>query len=155
MKDNKVFTSEDVVYEAFKIVEKAFLDKKDKGGNPYVGHLLDVEGIILKSFSFDHRLRTIALLHDLLEDCPEWTEELLREKFSREIVDAVVVLTKKKGQSYSEYIKGVKSNKLAVIVKMADLESNMNITRLTELTEKDLERLKKYHKSFFELKKCL
>lgn len=135
---------------AFEIAKDFFSDKKDRGGNAYIGHILSVSDKV-KHYGLDYRI--VALLHDLLEDCPEhWTEEKLRELFSDEIVDAVVLLTKKENEPYDDYINNIMGNELARVVKLADLEDNMNITRLKKITEKDFERLKKYHNSYFKLK---
>ena len=40
---------------------------------------------------------------------------------------------------------------ISVVVKIADLKDNMDITRLKEITYKDIERLKKYHRTWIEL----
>ena len=56
-----------------------------------------------------------------------------------------------------EYIKdkSIKTNPLAIKVKLNDLRDNMDITRLVHITEKDTERLNKYLKAYQELKVCL
>ncbi|HGQ5368382.1 TPA: GTP pyrophosphokinase [Streptococcus pneumoniae] len=58
--------------------------------------------------------------------------------------EAVDILTKKKGQDYQSYLNLVKTNELARVVKLADLRHNSDLTRLPLITEKDLERNKKY-----------
>ena len=139
-----------MIDKAIKIVEQAFHDKVDKGGHPYLHHLIRVGGKLEKTDEI-----VVGLLHDLLEDCEEWTEDDLRLEFPTNIVDAVVCLTKIKGEKYSDYLNRVKNNPLSLVVKISDLEDNMDITRLKELTSKDFERLQKYHKAYNELKKVL
>jgi (p)ppGpp synthase/HD superfamily hydrolase len=139
-----------MIDKAIKIVEQAFHDKVDKGGYPYLHHLIRVSGKLEKTDEI-----VVGLLHDLLEDCKEWTEDDLRLEFPTNIVDAVVCLTKIKGEKYSDYLNRVKNNPLSLVVKISDLEDNMDITRLKELTSKDFERLQKYHKAYKELKKVL
>lgn len=135
---------------ALTIVAKAFLGKTDKGGNPYYDHLLRVARFVNDSpilFVIE-----VAYLHDLLEDCPEWSAAKLRNVgFPNAVVDAVVAITKVNGESYFDYITRVKSNPIARVVKLADLRDNMDITRLKEIADKDIERLKKYHWAFKEL----
>ena len=131
---------------AQKIVQEAFADKKDKAGEPYINHLLRVSAKCQTE-----ELKTIALLHDLLEDCPQWNEQMLREFFRHSIVDSVVALTHKPNQTYFDYINQILENESAIIVKFSDLEDNMDITRLKKITDKDIERLKKYHKTWLEL----
>ena len=135
-----------MISKANKIIQEAFKDKVDKGGEPYVYHL----NRVARRFEGINTI-VVALLHDLLEDCPEWGEEQLRIEFPSKIVDAVVCLTKIKGESYLDYLNRVKSNELALKVKISDLEDNMDVKRLNILTDKDCERLKKYHKAWIEL----
>lgn len=132
---------------ALVIVSYAFKDKVDKAEEPYINHLKHVADTVTVLGPCEET-RTIALLHDLLEDCPEWNERSLAAFFSREVINALVLLTKRKEQSYEEYIDGISGNSWAASVKVADLRHNMDITRLKELTEKDFERLKKYHKAY-------
>jgi len=135
-----------MISKAQSIIQIAFKDKVDKGGQPYITHLERV------SKNFNGETYTVALLHDLLEDCPEWSkEDLVREGFSLNVVDAVVCITEIKGESYLNYLNRVKSNYMALKVKISYLEDNMDIKRLNLLTDKDCERLKKYHKAWIEL----
>jgi len=126
---------------ALKIVEHAFRDKTDLAGEPYVKHLKRVEQRLSNR---NEDIKIVALLHDLLEDCPEWNEQVLRTFFYQEIVDAVVVLTKLKGEAYEDYVMRVSENRYATIVKISDLQDNMNLTRLTTIKDKDVKRLRKY-----------
>ena len=50
------------------------------------------------------------------------------------------------------YIKRVKTNKLATKIKLKDLEHNMDLTRLDEITEEDKNRAKKYMDAIMYLK---
>lgn len=80
-------------------------------------------GQVAERFSGD--ARTIALLHDVIED-GEATEEELRSAYSKEIVDVVVVLTRRVDETYLAYIARVKeAGGIAVEVKLADLEVNL------------------------------
>jgi hypothetical protein len=139
---------------ALKIVRKSFEGKKDKAGEPYINHLRRVHDAVPK-LGVNNELKIIALLHDILEDCPEWNEKSLRCFFLDSIVDSVVALTHKKGDTYYQYISQVLDDGWATEVKKYDLEDNMNITRLPELTKEDFERLKKYHEAYRRITKCL
>lgn len=86
------------------------------------------------------------MLHDVIEDT-DVTEEELRKEFPDEIVNAIVVLTKRKGEDYFDYLRRVKENPLACEVKLADLEHNSDLTRLKGITFKDMERRNKYLKA--------
>ncbi len=132
---------------AFKIIKKAFDGKTDKGGHPYIDHLKRVSD----NCPDIGDVKTVALLHDLLEDCPEWSAKALRTFFTDDVVDSVIALTQGAGQSYKDYIGQVLENEWATIVKRHDLKDNMDITRLTELTQKDFDRLKKYHEAYLRI----
>jgi (p)ppGpp synthase/HD superfamily hydrolase len=134
-----------------KIIEHAFRDKKDKEGKPYLGHLYRVaDGLPNHDPPW---VRDVALLHDLLEDCPEWTAGALLALYPEHVVKAVVRLTRVPDQPYDDYIKQVSECLVAKRVKLLDLRDNMDITRLPELTEKDITRLRKYHEAFKTLSK--
>jgi (p)ppGpp synthase/HD superfamily hydrolase len=139
-----------MIEKAFRVVEEAFKDKFDKGGKPYINHLLSVSSRLTTDEE-----KTVGLLHDLLEDCFEWNEEKLSLEFPNNIVESVVCLTKIKGEKYSDYLNRVKTNEIALKVKISDLKDNMDLTRLSKLTDKDLKRIVKYHESYHELIKYL
>ncbi|MBR5828067.1 MAG: phosphohydrolase, partial [Paludibacteraceae bacterium] len=89
---------------------------------------------------------------DLVEDT-HWTfDMLLEEGFPPHIVDALRCVTKiSEDEPYEEFIKRVKTNPLAVAVKINDLTDNMDIRRLSDLTDKAVQRLRKYLKAYKEL----
>ena len=125
---------------AYYIASKAHEGQVDLSGKDYFLHPQRVAD----KFS-DYTVKTVAILHDTLEDT--WvTEELLRKLFPGHICDAVVALTRKSDESYGEYIKRLSCNYCARKVKIADLEDNLNLSRLKEITDEDLERAKKYAK---------
>ena len=135
---------------AKQIVRYSFEGKKDKGGYPYTDHIERVANQFI-----NHPNPSIiiaAFLHDILEDCPEWNHASLRHLFPNHIVDWVVGLTRGRSESYNDYIDRIKTiGHPVVMIKLADLRDNMDITRLKELTEKDIERLKKYHSAYLKL----
>lgn len=128
--------------KATEIAIKAHKGQVDKGGNSYIFHPLRVEA---KCGSIESKI--VALLHDTIEDGDIAAEYLLLVGFPQNIVDAVLSVTRKDGENYFEFIKRCKNNPIGRVVKIHDLEDNMDITRLKELTERDIERLKKYHKA--------
>jgi len=136
---------------AVDIVKKAFGGKVDKADQPYINHLIRVMNACPNIGNSDDYcdLKIITLLHDLLEDFPtEWDEGRLRCLFSNNIVEGVIALTHKQGQSYNDYISQILENQLATIVKKYNLEDNMDMTRLKTITTDDINRLKKYHKAY-------
>lgn len=133
---------------AIQIVKQSFKDKKDKGGNDYIEHLFRVA----EPFEKDEDSYVVALLHDLIEDCPEWNKESLSCVFNWWIVNIIQLLTKDEKEDYFVYIDKIKEHDLARRIKIQDLKDNMDVSRLNDLTDKDIERLKKYQKAYKILK---
>jgi (p)ppGpp synthase/HD superfamily hydrolase len=94
---------------------------RNDGATPYIVH---PEAVANKLEG--HLLKAVAFLHDVLEDTDVTVEDLKSLGFSRDVIEAVVVLTKVKGQSYDEYLERVKSNHFAKMVKIVDMISNLN-----------------------------
>jgi len=134
----------DIKELAFQIAKKAFEGKIDKGGKPYLNHLIRVS----EKFKDDDFLYSIAMLHDLIEDCPEWNEISLRCLFAENIVSTITILTRKENEDYFDYIDRINQSSWATKIKLADLKDNMDITRLLTLSEKDYQRLTKYLKAY-------
>ena len=100
--------------------------------------------------SDEDEVKSIALLHDIVEDCKVWTIERIRRVFNERIAMGVLHLTHGI-EGYNYYIELLKNNPDAVLVKLADLRHNMDITRLPVLGEYEIKRLKKYHAAYLEL----
>lgn len=138
--------------KAKQLANELFRGRTDKAGVDYFrGHLCSVAALVE-----DPGERTVAYLHDVLEDT-DYPEEELRKEFGDQIVDAVLMVTHKghlDEDGYLDYIRKLKEsgNELAIAVKIADLTNNSDYTRLgvsspDELPEKDRKRWEKYQKS--------
>lgn len=68
------------------------------------------------------------------------------------IIIAVKILTKEKGEPYTKYIKRIKENKLACKVKIAGLQHNMNLSLILNPSKIDYELIKKYKRAVTFLK---
>lgn len=134
--------------KAMQIAIKVHRGQLDKGGNDYINHPIRVS----ENCNSDED-KIAALLHDTIEDGDITADYLLMQGFPHDIVDAVLSVSRKRGEDYFEFIQRCKANPIGRRVKICDLEDNMDITRLNELTEKDIERLKKYHKAYKMLTK--
>ncbi len=131
---------------AIAIAAQAHQNQKDKSGEPYILHPIRV--MLRMRSEVD---MTVAILHDVIEDT-EWTIEQLRaEGFSEEVLQAVACLTHQENESYGEFLARIESNAIARRVKLADLEDNMDVRRLNALTEKDIQRLQRYHPAWVKL----
>jgi (p)ppGpp synthase/HD superfamily hydrolase len=132
--------------KAISIALRAHKGKKDKGGNPYILHPLR---IMVSMDTLEEKI--VAVLHDVIEDSDISIEYLTKLKFPESIINAIALLSKTKNQDYNDYINSIKKNKLATKIKIADLEDNMNLSRLKSITEKDKKRLVKYKTAYNNL----
>ena len=129
--------------KAITIAIEAHKNQIDKTGMPYIGHIMRV---MEAGKTNDEKI--LGVLHDLVEDT-EWTFEQLEQEFPKHIIDALRCLTKiSDNEPYHDFIERVKNNPLAIKVKINDLSDNMDIRRLNSLTEKDVNRLNKYHSAY-------
>ena len=119
----------------------------DKGGNPYILHPLEVMNNVDRIES-----KIVAVLHDIIEDT-ECTVDTLREwGINEDAIESINTLTHKEGMSYMEYITEISYDLIATEVKLVDLKCNMDLSRLNrKITNKDLERNKKYMKAYYFL----
>ena len=116
----------ELVKKAMNIAFKAHIKDEDKSGYPYFAHPFTL------AMQFDDEVSVcVALLHDVIEDHGDIYsfEDLEKEGFSREIVDAVKLLTRDPNVDYLEYVKAIKPNELARRVKLADLRHNTDLRR--------------------------
>lgn len=128
--------------KALQIAEKAHTGQFDKGGKPYIQHPLAVAALVDTE---DEKI--VALLHDVVEDSAITLEDLSAAGFPVLIVEAVKAITKTPGLDYWEYLDSVKANPIARRVKMADLRHNMDLSRLSTVTDKEMQRMEKYQKA--------
>ncbi len=125
--------------KAIILAANAHMGQLDKGGHPYILHPMRV---MLSCKTLEQKI--VAILHDTLEDSELTADDLLKEGFSKTIVDAVVCLTRKIGEDYMDYIQEIAKNPLASAVKLSDLADNMDLKRLPGLTPRDFQRLERY-----------
>ena len=123
---------------ALQIAHGAHDGQTDKTGAPYILHPLRVA---LMGECADDRI--VGLLHDVVEDCEEWSLERLRDHFPPRILVAVDTLTKRDGEKYPAFIDRVKLNPIAARVKMNDLADNMDPTRLSMVPRDVSDRLRR------------
>ena len=137
-----------ILEKAIKIALEAHKGQIDKAGKPYILHplrlMVDVESEI-EMIS--------AVLHDVLEDSHFSVEDLKKEGIADEAIEIIQCLTKQSNESYEDFIKRIFLNKRAAQVKIKDIQDNMNIARLDNVKQKDLERLAKYHNALMVLRK--
>ncbi|HET6849860.1 MAG TPA: hypothetical protein VFH74_13420 [Gaiellales bacterium] len=128
----------EMVTKARSIAIRAHRGQLDKAGEDYFrAHVLDV----VTRVGEDPALRAIAYLHDVVEDT-EWTLlNLLNQNVPTFVVDAVAAITHRPNEPRDDYYARVKANRLALAVKLADIESNTDPIRMSWLDEATRDRL--------------
>ena len=122
----------DMLSKAEQIARKSHHGQYRRDGRtPYIKH---VETVVSKVNSVDEK--TVAWLHDVIEDTDVTAKDLLDAGFDAKIVHAVTLLTKTEGYDYIEYMRAIKVNPLAKAVKIADMQSNL----ADSPTKKQIER---------------
>jgi len=125
--------------KALRIAIHAHKGQVDKAGREYVMHPIRVA-----ERCKDPRAKIVALLHDTIEDTGVTEEYLRREGFPDEIISGVLSVTKRDKEEYDDFVRRAAENTIGKEVKIADLEDNMDIRRLPEMTDYDVARLRKY-----------
>jgi len=128
---------------ALRIAIRAHEGQKDKSGREYVTHPIRVA-----ERCKDPKAKIVALLHDTIEDTDVTAEYLRSQGFPEEIIEGVLSVTKQEGEegeeNYEDFVLRAAKNPLGKEVKLADLEDNMDIRRLKNITDDDVTRLRKY-----------
>ncbi len=104
---------------------------------PYIVHPLRVAS----QFNDDAR-KTIAILHDVVEDTDVTLDELLVD-FPLYVVGSIDALSRRDDEDYFDYLRRLKQDEWAVDVKIADLVDNMSDV-LSPQTDKEI---KKYNQA--------
>ena len=147
--------------KAIKIAVEAHTGQLDKGGKPYILHPLRVM-LSLKT----EEERIVGVLHDVVEDCEGWTwDRLASNGLSEKIIEALKSVSKtpeeeaeyrklpegKKLDHYLQFVSRAKANKIGREVKAADIKDNLDISRIDDITQNDINRLNRYKKALLEL----
>jgi len=135
---------------AIQIAVEAHAGAKDRGGKAYILHPISV---MMRCETDEEKI--VAILHDVVEDT-DWTFEALREEgFTETIIEALKTVTKQSDdEDYDEFIQRSLKNEIGRKVKIADLSENLDVTRIGELTENDIERINKYKRALKTLTEC-
>ena len=140
---------------AMSIASKAHDGQKQWNGDPLISHPKRVMDLIVKQnpdLEITEDYEIAAILHDVVEDTEVGLQDLSDVGFSPEVVSAVHRLTRQEGESYTNYIERLRVDPIAVIVKIADLSDNTDMTRLNRpIRQADIERQRKYLRAMSKL----
>ena len=122
-----------LIGKAFELAFELHDGQTDKTGKPYILHPVAVAQRVEGDMA-----QVVALLHDVVEDT-SCTIEHIAHNFGPVVSQAVDAITKREGETYKCYLARVKGNKIARMVKIADISHNLE--RIGNLSEKDQLRL--------------
>lgn len=131
--------------QAIDLAVKAHTGDTDKAGETYIRHPLRV----MQEMETETE-RVVAVLHDVVEDTPYSLDDI-EDRFGPTVTEAVDALTKRNGETYSEFVDRAAANPIARCVKLADIEDNMDLTRLNDLDEGVLDKQRTYHQAWKRL----
>ena len=139
--------SNDLIYKSLELVTRLFNDKEDKGGQPYVIHLLKVYSGVSEYIE-----KVCALLHDVVEDTDIDYHDLEWLGYNKDIIEILRILTKLKGEDYKVYINRIidSNNIHAMNIKLSDLRHNMDISRIKNPNTNDYERISKRYEPAYQ-----
>ena len=139
--------SSELLDKAAKICIENHYGQRDKMNCAYFQHPMRVA---MRCETDDEKM--VALLHDTIEDTEVTIDYLLDEGFPKYITDAILAVTRQPNESYEEFIKRAKKNGIGRMVKIHDLEDNLDTTRLNEVSPEMAVRFSKYLKALRYLK---
>jgi len=121
------------------LAERRHAGQVDKAGLPYITHPQRVA----------ERLETpeaqvVGWLHDTVEDTGLTLQEV-ETQFGPATAAAVDAVSRREGESWSDYLRRVKANPVARQVKISDLIDNSNLSRIPRVTLRDVQRQAKYN----------
>lgn len=124
------------LHRAIRLATRLHLGQVDKVQQPYIGHPLRVMAYAA-DMGLDEDHLKVAVLHDVVEDCDITVEELF-DLFGGRIARAVDAISKRKDESYQQYIRRCAQNRIARVVKRLDIRDNSDPARKWAGTERAL-----------------
>ena len=134
--------------KAISMAVSAHRGQVDKAGASYILHPLRV---MFQMKTEDEMIA--AVLHDVIEDTDITLENLKTHGFDRDILEAVSSVTRRDGETYEEFTIRAGLHPMGAKIKCADIADNMDLGRIASVTDRDLKRIGKYHRSLVALKK--
>lgn len=83
-------------------------------------------------------------IHDVVEDTDYTIGDLRALGFPENMLEAIALMTHDEAVPYMEYVEKIKKNRIAAVVKRADLMHNSDLSRLDTVDEKVMKRVEKY-----------
>lgn len=121
---------------------KAHKGQLDKTGAPYILHLMK-----LMIQCSDEQEMITCVIKDVINDSDITSYELVSHGFSHSIVEAVECLTRHDDESFEAFVERIANNEIARKIKIKEIRDNLDLTRLSYLSSRDLVNIGKYHEA--------
>jgi hypothetical protein len=121
------------------IAAKTHEGRVDKAGAPYISRPLRM---MLRLTTPDDMIS--AVLHDVVEGSGLSLEALRAEGFSETIIGAIDSVARRLEEPYEAFVLRAASNPIGRRLKLADLEDNSDLSRISNPEPRDYERIEKY-----------
>tara|TARA_B100001564_G_C20618151_1_gene660955 strand:+ start:1105 stop:1530 length:426 start_codon:yes stop_codon:yes gene_type:complete len=108
--------------KAIRISSEAHHGQSSVNGEPYILHPLR---LLIKSKTNEERI--IAVLHDVIEKSNIRLTDLKSRGFNQNIISAIDSLSRRRSESYIDYIGRLMQNRISVKIKLLDLADNIKM----------------------------
>jgi len=112
------------LHKALTIASEAHQGQSSINGEPYILHPLR---LLIKSKNNEERI--IAVLHDVIEKSNIRLSDLKSRGFDQNIISSIDSLSRRKSESYSDYIVRIMQNRISIKIKLLDLADNIKMHR--------------------------
>ena len=110
------------LHKAITIACEAHQGQSSINGEPYILHPLR---LLIKAKSNEERI--IAVLHDVIEKSNISLADLKNKGFDQNIISSIDSLSRRKSESYVDYIGRLMQNRISVKIKLLDLADNIKM----------------------------
>jgi len=143
-------SEEFILEKAIRLAAKTHRGQKDRFKKPFVLHVMSVVGR-----GNDLEEQVLGALHDVIERSVLEIEDLRRKGYPERVLQALDHISRRDGESYSEYIDRVELNNLATRVKIHDLADKMDISKIKKISEDDRSRFNRQLKAYHQLQRAM
>lgn len=127
------------------LATRAHTGQLDKAGEEYIGHPLRVMETVARTAApagVDAiHAQMAAVLHDVVEDTDLTVGDLTAAGYPADVVAAVDALSHRDGEELEDYLARVAVDRIAVVVKRADMADNSDPVRLSRLPAERAQKL--------------
>ncbi|MDQ3100851.1 MAG: hypothetical protein M3R08_05655 [Bacteroidota bacterium] len=141
---------EHLLEAAIRLAAKIHKGQVDRYEKPYILHVMRV---MMRGQDLDEQI--LGALHDVLERSDISVIELEKKGFSPRVLKALDHISRRKDETYEQYIDRVLQDNLAIRVKIHDLADKMDLLHVEVLDVADLKRYNKQLAAYHRLKRLM